>query len=178
MPLINRLSRLFTADLHAVLDRIEEPEILLRQAVREMEEELAREEQRRKVLNHDRGQLIARQTELDQALGEIAEQLDVCIESDKDDLARPLIRRKLEAQRSLKFLQRKRETLEDTLAGLEARLEENRGRLHSMRQKAELLAEEDSFDRPDRSCSTSDLSVCDDDVEVALLREKQKRRPS
>ena len=26
MPIINRISRLFTADLHAVLDRIEEPE--------------------------------------------------------------------------------------------------------------------------------------------------------
>lgn len=36
MALINRATRLFRADLHAVLDRIEEPDILLRQAVREM----------------------------------------------------------------------------------------------------------------------------------------------
>ena len=41
MALITRVSRLFQADFHAVLDRIEEPEVLLRQAVREMEEELA-----------------------------------------------------------------------------------------------------------------------------------------
>ena len=34
MPLINRVSRLFRADLHAVLDRIEEPDVLLRQAAR------------------------------------------------------------------------------------------------------------------------------------------------
>ena len=47
MALITRVSRLFQADFHAVLDRIEEPEVLLRQAVREMEEELARDEQRR-----------------------------------------------------------------------------------------------------------------------------------
>ncbi len=40
MALITRVSRLFQADFHAVLDRIEEPEVLLRQAVREMEEEL------------------------------------------------------------------------------------------------------------------------------------------
>src|SRR5687767_9840646 len=31
MALIDRLARLFQADLHAVLDRIEEPEVLLRQ---------------------------------------------------------------------------------------------------------------------------------------------------
>ena len=43
MALITRVSRLFQADLHAVLDRIEEPEVLLKQAVREMEEELARD---------------------------------------------------------------------------------------------------------------------------------------
>ena len=46
MALITRVSRLFQADFHAVLDRIEDPEALLRQAVREMEEELAHDEQR------------------------------------------------------------------------------------------------------------------------------------
>ena len=44
MALVTRLSRLFRADLNAVLDRLEEPEMLLRQAVREMEEEVDREE--------------------------------------------------------------------------------------------------------------------------------------
>ena len=44
MALITRISRLFQADLHAVLDRIEEPDLLLRQAVREMQDDLARDE--------------------------------------------------------------------------------------------------------------------------------------
>ena len=39
MALVNRLSRLFQADFHAVLDRIEEPDLQLRQAVREMMKE-------------------------------------------------------------------------------------------------------------------------------------------
>ena len=38
MALMTRVARLFRADLHAVLDRIEEPEVLLRQALREMED--------------------------------------------------------------------------------------------------------------------------------------------
>ena len=42
MALISRVSRLFTADVHAVLDRIEEPEVLLKQAIREMEDEVRR----------------------------------------------------------------------------------------------------------------------------------------
>ena len=62
MALITRVSRLFQADFHAVLDRIEEPEVLLRQAVREMEEELARDEQHSKVLHHEQGQLTTRES--------------------------------------------------------------------------------------------------------------------
>ena len=46
MALINRMTRLFTADLHAVLDRLEEPDVLLKHAIREMEDELALREHR------------------------------------------------------------------------------------------------------------------------------------
>ena len=41
MALIHRVSRLFRADFNAVLDHIEEPELLLRQSIRDMEDELA-----------------------------------------------------------------------------------------------------------------------------------------
>ena len=68
MALITRLSRLMRADLHAVLDRVEEPEVLLRQALREMQEELARDQQRQRLLGRERDQLDARAAELEQAL--------------------------------------------------------------------------------------------------------------
>jgi phage shock protein A len=178
MALITRVTRLFRADLHAVLDRIEEPDVLLRQAVREMEEELARDEQRIKVLTHEHGQLITRETDLEQSLSEIEEELDVCFESEKDDLARALIKRKLEAQRFLKFLSRKREALEERLAELKARLNENRARLDAMRQKAEVLTEEQAPDHPEDRWTTVDISVREEDVEVAFLREKQRRSGS
>ena len=44
MTLITRLGRLFRADMHAVLDGLEEPTMLLRQAVRDMEDVLAGEQ--------------------------------------------------------------------------------------------------------------------------------------
>jgi phage shock protein A len=178
MTLITRVSRLFRADMHAVLDRIEEPEVLLRQAVREMKEDLAGDERRIKLLNHEYGQLTARQDDLAQSLAEIEQELDVCFDSGKGDLARSLIRRKLETQRFLRFLARKRETLEETLSGLKARLEENRTRLESIRQKAELLATENSVEPSRDNWGKPDRQVRDEDVEVAFLREQQKRRSS
>ncbi len=178
MALITRISRLFQADLHAVLDRIEEPDQLLRQAVREMEDDLARDEQGMKALNHELVQLISRETDIGHSLEEFEDELDVCFESGKDDLARALIKRKLEALRFRKFLARKREVQERTLNGLRTRLQENRASLDSMRQKAELLAEETVADSFVDNWSSPDIVVRDEDVEVAFLREKQTRSRS
>ena len=175
MALITRVTRLFQADLHAVLDRIEEPDVLLRQAVREMEDALARDEQRSKLLQHEHGQLISRQAEQNQLLGEIEEELDVCFAAGKDDLARTLIRRRLETQRLRKFLAGKAATLQTTLSGLQAQLEENRAQLDSMRQKAELLADDDSTGDRDADWNRPQITVREEDVEVAFLREKQQR---
>ena len=57
MALINRFSRLFRADLHAVLDRIEEPTILLKQAVREMEDDVNQDERNLKIFEHELEQI-------------------------------------------------------------------------------------------------------------------------
>ncbi len=178
MALITRLSRLFQADLHAVLDRIEEPQALLRQAVREMEEELACDEQRVRGLEHELRQLVHRQSENSQLLTDLDDELDVCFDSGKDDLARALIKRKLETVRLKKFLSGRREVQERTLSGLKTRLHEHRTRLESMRQKAELLAEERAADSHGDGWCTPAIAVCDEDVEVAFLREKQKRSQS
>ena len=178
MALMTRVSRLFRADLHAVLDRLEEPDILLRQAVREMEEELSREEQRLRMLQHDHDEMLKRESDLHDSLGEIEQQLDVCFASGKDDLARPLIKRKLETQRLNKMLAAKRASLQETLAKLRTHLDENRARLESTRQKLELLVEDHEPSRPEDSWTVPDFSVREEDVEVAFLREKQKRSHS
>ena len=62
MVLINRISRLFKADFHAVLDRIEEPEQLLKQAIRDMEDDLANTEQRISLCAHDHEVLSVRRS--------------------------------------------------------------------------------------------------------------------
>lgn len=178
MALVTRVSRLFRADLHAVLDRVEEPDVVLRQAIREMEEEFAGDEQRVKLINHEQEQITARAADIEQSLGDIDEELDVCFASEKDELARVLIKRKLEAQRLKKHMSRKADALGQTLTTLETRLKENRARLDSMRQKAELLSEDKTPDYAEDAWGVPDISVQDEDVEVAFLREKQRRARS
>jgi len=175
MVLISRISRLFRADLHAVLDRIEEPEQLLRQAIREMEELLTQDEQRSRLLQEEQRQLSSRQNKLEHELEQIKEKLEVCFQSNKEDLARKLIRRQLEIQQFCSQLSEKRNTLKDGIGELRSQLDENRTRLDSMRQKAELLITEDQREHPENAWSIPDYRVADEDVEVAFLREKQQR---
>ena len=92
MALITRVSRLFRADIHAVLDRMEEPELLLKQAVREMEQQIA-----------------GRRHDLGQRLQETQEEMDLCFDTGNESLLRALLKRKLETERFAKFLDRKQE---------------------------------------------------------------------
>ena len=176
MALITRFARLFRADLHAVLDRVEEPDVLLKQAVREMEEDTARDERRIKVLDHELGQINNRMSDLEQSLSQIDTEMDICFTSGKEDLARTLIKRKLEAQQLRKVILRKQESTNASICELKTRLSDNRERLEAMRQKAELLAEEDGEN--EQSWTLPHIAIRDEDVEVAFLREKQLRSAS
>jgi phage shock protein A len=176
MTLITRLSRLFRADMHAILDRIEEPELLLRQAVREMEEALAGEEQRLRLMQHELEQLQCRDAELAQALAEIGEELDVCFSAGEEALARVLIRRRLEHEQLRRNLHRQRGSLRDAIETLDGRLHGQRGQLESVRQQEALLsAGAGAGAEPDRRAV---IPVRDADVEIAFLREKQSRSGS
>jgi len=177
MTLITRVSRLFRADANAVLDRIEEPGVLLRQAVREMEQSLADDEQRLRRLTHAQQLQTSRLAEVEQSLGELAGQLDTCFRSDRDDLARALIRRRLECEQVRRLATARRDGLAHQVAVLDERIAANRQRLVAMRQKADALIEEDDGASDDQWTGVG-VVVRDEDVEVALLQERQRRTRS
>lgn len=184
MALINRISRLFRADFHAVLDQIEEPEQLLRQAIRDMEDNLAAAEQRINLCADDQEALGVRKSDLESTLTELDEQLDLCFKSVKDDLAKGLIRKKLETELLLKRLTSKFTANQKYLITQTDLLDENRTTLEGLRQKAELFAQRtpahhdgvSAFD--DIGWMTREMTVGDDEVEIAFLREKSARSAS
>lgn len=183
MALINRVSQLFKADLNAVLDHIEEPEQLLKQAVRDMEDGLAISERRIKACAQEQEALEARKQDILSSSVELDEQLDLCFDSGKDDLARGLIRRKLEAGRLVKRLDARLEANERFLDKERKLLDENRATLEGLRQKAELFVSrarmDDSRSGADFSSHVArELAVGDDEVEIAFLREKSARGAS
>ena len=176
MALIRRVSRLFTADMHAVLDQIEEPEVVLRQAIREMEEELARQRQRQKWLNQEIESVSERIEGFEELRRDLDTKLDICFANDNETLARKLIRRKLEAEELAEQCAANRLALTRQLEELGGLVAVNADQLEGMRQKAALLAVEDGGGSKSRDSHLA--SIDDDDVEIAFLREKQARASS
>jgi phage shock protein A len=179
MALITRVARLFRADLHAVLDRLEEPETLLRQALREMEEAQGRDEQRLKLMDQALAQAATRAVELHETLNAAEAQLAACLQVGQDDLARAVIRRRLETEQAVKALTRRHAELEAAHTELASRVREDRSRLEAVRQKVDVLAEPDPVSHPSRSWEDLGLGahvgVEAADVELALLAAKQSR---
>jgi len=122
MALINRMSRLFTADLHAVIDRLEEPDVLLKQAIREMEDELALRDHRIRLLDHEREQCTQQAADIDRELARTAEQLDVCFDSGEEQLARTLLKRRLEMEHIVARLRTRADATTKALAEEHAQL--------------------------------------------------------
>ena len=171
MALITRVTRLFTADVHAVLDRIEEPEVVLKQAIREMAEEVAGGEQRLRWLAAEQQQLEQSLNGSDDAIAALDSELDLCFEAGEEDLARSLVKRKLVAEQQHKQISQQLDVIQRDHDALEATLAEQGQQLADMQQKADLLVDTPSVGYT----AMSDPGISQDAVDVAFLKEKRSR---
>lgn len=177
MALIRRVARLITADVHAVLDQIEEPEIVLKQAIREMEEELARQTEHGKWLAREIEAAAARRGGLAATLDDLDAKLDLAFANGDEPLARKLTRRKLETGRLAGHIDENRDALSRELGEHESRLAANRDELEGLRQKAALFSVETAAACEARAHGGF-AGIDETDVEIAFLREKQARQAS
>lgn len=176
MAILARMSRLFSADFHAVLDRLEEPEALLKQAIREMSDELGAEKSQLAAQEHEQSVLVTRKARHESRIAELDAELDLCFDDDNEALARKLVRRKLQLQRLVQELASRLERLEAETRVARERLEANEARLAEMREKAEIVAEPLRAEPGIPGCEWSEPGIGDDEVEAAFLRERQGRR--
>ncbi|MCB0343547.1 MAG: PspA/IM30 family protein [Bdellovibrionales bacterium] len=177
MSVIKRVGRLLRADIHGILDCLEEPEAIARQAVREMREEIERCEQELKTAQ---AEIKRNEQGIAQAAAEISnfdEQLELCFGAGDDKLAKSIIRKRLEYQRTAKTLSENKVRMEQDIASRQKQIEDYRQRLQSVEQKLELLVKQEAarsevFDNP--AFADSIASVSDEEVEIAFLKERKK----
>jgi phage shock protein A len=113
MSILSRMFRLCKADLHGVMDQMEDKELLLKQYLREMESGLQEKQARQSQLNQ-----TCRQLQRDLSLqlqegGKLETEMTLAIRRDRDDIAKMLIRKHRTLQAHCKEMERQRERLEE-----------------------------------------------------------------
>ena len=176
MAVLNRFTNLLSADMHAVLDRLEDPLASLKLAVRDMECALTDSNRDLLELRRD-SELLGRQKQLcSEQLADLKRQLDTCFESEQDALAKSVLRNKLRKEKQSAALSQALTDNEQTIREQEKSLRENEQRLAAMREKLALVSQQrDTQNATAFQYGDDEPTVSDEDVEVAYLQEKQKR---
>jgi len=173
MGIFRRVGKLLTADVHGMLDLLEEPNDICKQAIREMEGEIT---QLRDVIQSQHTRLAHLQEQggrVSERHAEISEQLALCIEKGDDALARSVMKRKLEQEKLCRFLQQQQHTLQSEVARDKKQLSEYEDRLTSIREKlACFQTQESTAQEVSTSFSGDSLTVTEEEIEIALLQAK------
>ena len=174
MALMTRISRLFVADVNAILDNLEEPEALLKQAMHEMQDEMDRAESLVAQLNESIASTDAGKARLGSQLDTVNDKVALAMDADDADLARDMIRRRLVLQQHLDHLDDRRDALAQQLASTSERLSQWRDRYDAIAQKLSVLQTQAVGPTDEPSMG----SVTPQDVQVAYLAELKKRQTS
>ncbi len=172
MNILTRVSRLFKADIHGILDNLEQPEIILQQSVRDMQNEIDKAEVTISELDKQLGKREQQHQSLNTQIKELQDQLQFCLRENNESLAKSVIRKKLQTNLSLKELSRQLANITEAKKTKIGETNERKEKLQTIRDKLVLFTEKTEFNE----CSLSpelNSSITQDDVELAFLYEKQ-----
>lgn len=172
MALISRINRLFKADFHAVLDTIEEPEILLKQSIREMRDSLTKTQEL--IRQHTNQQVqVSRQLEsIDEKIKQIQGEIELCLSNENEELARNLVRKKLCLMQQKVCFDTKLEEIKSTIKNLAAQEKEHSTILNELQQKASMV--DQIKGSTSQTVHKPDFAISEADIDVAFLKEKQR----
>lgn len=179
MAILTRVSRLLAADLHAVIDRLEEPQAQLQQAVREMQQlttQLEREQQqgeaRLQSLAEQQQKLLAQQTTTQQ-------ELELCLDAAEDELARAVVRRSLQLAAMLELSSAELQQAQTQHRNRAELLAEHQTQLEALTAQAQLLEVSlRDAPKPNASANLGSTSITEAQIDIALLAHQQRRAQS
>ena len=172
MGLLSRMTTVVKADAHGVVDSIEDRSLLLKQHLREAEEELQRKKSRLTALGLEEKERREALRRLSGEIKKLDEDISLALSGDKAELARFAIKKMLGLKRRAEQLELRskqiredRDDLEKQVSTQEEAFEELQGKVKAYLARARLGEEEQPFVEP---------VVEDEEVEIELLRRERE----
>jgi phage shock protein A len=178
MGIMTRMVRLCKADVHGVMDQLEDKGLLLKQYLREMETSLGHKEQQANALAQRIDRLAGRVARHGQEMLKLERDLVLALEKEKDDIARMLIRRRRALETASSHLTEQIETMTQEKTRLAETLANQRLQYQTLEAKADAYCSQ-AADRLFETASRHNAGTVyssdpgDEEIELELLARKE-----
>jgi phage shock protein A len=177
MSIMTRFVRLWKADIHGVMDQMEDKRLLLNQHLRDMETALERKDADLKALIRSRGNARAELEKIAKEAVKLNDDLNAAIQKDRDDIARFLIKKLRPVSRRQEELEAHIQGLDRDITRVQECLETQKMTCDSIRMKADAYfrkSEQNSWqnDFPDIFPEAWRDEASEEEIELELLRRK------
>jgi len=175
MTLLTRLTRLLKADLHGLLEDLEEPVEVVKQAMRDMEEDISRQEAAHAALAATLLRLQREAQALAGILQDLERQIDLCFTAGNEALARNLLRKRLETTRRAQRVATAQDDVRTQHEELAAKITAHKAQLAAIAQQLQTSLDTQPHGSPTHEAWGSHSPITDDEIEIAFLEEQRRR---
>ena len=178
MGIITRFVRIFKADIHGVMDQLEDKALLLKQYLRDMEASLEEKETRLKKLNAARNQARRECDKYGLEIHKIEQDIESALKKEKDDIARLLIKKLKPLCKLRDSLEGHMDTLDQEVAGLQECIARQRLQYDQLRHRAREYfhtAEPNEWEKTRATVPPEGNSeeISQEEIELELLQRKE-----
>ncbi len=178
MGIMTRMINIFKADIHSIMDQLENREFMLKQHLRDMQEILARRDARLKGMLVSKSRIQHQQEKNRQQCHKLEHDLAAAIQKNKAQLARLLIRKTKSLELMQDELERTVQSLSAETVRLQADLEQRQMQYEQLRyrsvayfRKAEIPPWENAL--PPEAANDAIAEMTDKEVEMELLKYRE-----
>ncbi len=177
MGIMTRFTRIFKADIHGVMDQIENKQLILKQCLREMETSLTKKQSTLNQLKTALEQIQNEARQINREKEKSEQDLKTAILKEKEDIARLLIRKRMKADHHLESSFHQAESIEKKIHMLTENIEAQKHQYAEMQLRSESWIQKADHQQWEVSASGTIAqnawqSISDEEVELELLKQK------
>lgn len=178
MAIIARIVKIFKADIHGVMDRLEDRRLLLKQHLRDMEEVLHRKEAKLRKMTASHNQKQKDLADYRQQWEALDHDLTVALRMNKDDIARMLIRKMKPLENMSEELTCHLEALNEEMIQFKNHLQQQRLRYEQLKYRTteylhKTQTQQWGKDVIDPVSAGGYEAPTDEEIELELLKRKE-----